>query len=68
MLVSAFEAAEIGALSGPRASDKEGHVRGLWQWRGRWLCRLLLCFDNGCHAEHSEGHGEHGCRRGSGRK
>jgi hypothetical protein len=32
---------------------------GLWQCRGRWWCRLLLCFDNGCHAEHREGHCEH---------
>jgi hypothetical protein len=23
----------IGALAGPGASDKEGHARGLWQWR-----------------------------------
>src|SRR5258707_11056046 len=41
ILVGAFKAAEIGALAGPHAGNKECHVRRLRQLRGR-LLRLLL--------------------------
>ena len=56
MLVGAFKAPEIGALAGPGADDKEGHVRRLRQLRRRLLRRLLLCFDAGRHAERRERH------------
>ena len=54
MLVGAFKAAEIGALARPGGGDKERHVRRLRQLRRCLLCRLLLCFDAGHHAERRE--------------
>src|SRR5262245_22418526 len=43
MPVPAFKTAEIGALAGPDAGDKERHVRRLWQLRRRLLRLLLFC-------------------------
>src|SRR5439155_24547790 len=54
ILVGAFKAAEIGALAGPCAGDKEGHVRRLRQLRRRLLRRLLLCFGAGDNTERRE--------------
>ena len=42
--IGAFQAAEIGALAGPVADDKECHVRRLRQLRRRRLRRRLLRF------------------------
>ncbi len=63
ILVGAFKTAEIGALAGPHAGDKERHVRRLRQLRGRLLRRRrLLCLDAGSHAERRERQcGDDGC-------
>src|SRR5262249_46149532 len=54
ILVGTIEAAEIGALAGPYADDKERHVRRLRQLWRRLLRRLLLCLDGESHAEGGE--------------
>src|SRR4029077_5438101 len=54
MLIGALEAAEVGALAGPCADDKECHVRRLRQLRRRRGRRRLLCFDAGRHADRRE--------------
>jgi len=41
ILVGTFNAAEIGALAGPHAGDKERHVRRLRQlWRRLFSARI----------------------------
>src|SRR5438552_2998772 len=60
--VGAFKPAEIGALAGPCADDKERHIRRLWQLRRRLLRRLLLCLGAGNHTERRERQcGDEGC-------
>src|SRR2546430_1363176 len=60
--VGAFKPAEIGALAGPGAGDKERHIWRLRQLWRRLLRRLLLCLGAGDHAERRERQcGDEGC-------
>src|SRR6266699_1308274 len=47
ILVGTFKAAEIGALAGPHAGDKERHVRRLRQLWRRLLRRLTRFMEEG---------------------